>query len=261
MQKNEENRAMTPAQAARLAMRNKEWTGPTKHKVPGYVKCNLVILPRQDSYDFLVFCIRNPKPCPVIEVTDPGDAEPRRSAPGADLRTDLPKYAIYRNGTREADRTEIMDLWQDDSVAFLIGSGMTFDDPLERAGVPKTGTWLLNTAIETAPAGKFHGNMVVTMRLMTPQQVVIACQLTGRFPLNHGAPVHIGDPQAIGADLVHPIVGEALERIPPGLTPVFWACGVTPQQVALASKPQLMITHAPAHSFVTDLKADQVCIP
>jgi len=252
---------MNPAQEARMAMRRGEWTGPTKHKVPGFVKCNLVILPKKDSYDFLVYCIRNPKPCPLIEVTDPGDPEPRRSAPGADLRTDLPRYAIYSKGVREADRTDVVDLWEKDSVAFMIGSGMTFDDPLERAGVPKTNTWVLNTQVETVPAGRFFGNMVVTMRLMTPAQAIIACQLTGRFPANHGAPLHIGDPAAIGADLEKPIVGESIADLPDHLTPVFWACGVTPQQVALSSKPRLMITHAPAHSFVTDLKADQICNP
>ncbi len=250
-----------PALEARLAMRRGEWTGPTKHKVPGYVKCNLVVLPLEDAYDFLVFCQRNPKPCPVIEVTDPGNPEPRQCAPGADLRTDLPRYAVYRSGEREKDRLEITDLWTPRSVAFLIGSGMTFDDPLERAGVPKTRTWILDTSLPTAPAGAFHGTMVVTMRLMSPAQAVTACQLTGRFPMSHGAPLHVGDPEAIGADLAHPIVGEPLQHIPPGVMPVFWACGVTPQRVALASKPGLMITHAPAHSFVTDLLADQTCIP
>ena len=252
---------MNPAQEARMAMRKGKWTGPTKHKVPGYVKCNLVILSKKESYDFLVYCVRNPKPCPLIEVTDPGDPEPRRSAPGADLRTDLPRYAIFRKGVREADRTDVVDLWEKDSVAFMIGSGMTFDDPLERAGVPKTSTWVLNTQVETVPAGKFYGNMVVTMRLMTPAQAIIACQLTGRFPANHGAPIHMGDPTTIGADLEKPIVGEPIADLPEHLTPVFWACGVTPQQVALSSKPRLMITHAPAHSFVTDLKADQICNP
>jgi uncharacterized protein YcsI (UPF0317 family) len=252
---------MTPAQQARLAMRNKQWTGPTKHTVPGYVKCNLVVLPKTDSYDFLVYCVRNPKPCPLIEVTDPGDAQPRQTAPGADLRTDLPQYAVYRSGVRAKDRTDITDLWEKDSVAFLIGSGMTFDDPLERAGVPKTRTWILNTGLDTVPAGKFHGKMVVTMRLMTRIQAVIACQLTARFPFNHGAPIHMGNPDEIGADLAHPIVGDPFPEIASNLIPVFWACGVTPQQVALSSKPRLMITHAPAHSFVTDLLADQVCIP
>ena len=252
---------MNPAQEARLAMRRGEWTGPTKHTVPGYVKCNLVVLSQAEAYDFLVYCVRNPKPCPVMEVTDPGDYEPRLSAPGADLRTDLPKYAVYRHGVREADVIDIRHLWCEDSVAFLIGSGMTFDDPLERAGVPKMTTWVLETKIPTVPAGKFHGPLTVTMRFMTPAQAVIACQLTSRFTLNHGAPVHIGDPDAIGADLENPIVGEPLSEMPEGLTPVFWACGVTPQWVALASKPELMIAHAPGHPFVTDLKADQICIP
>jgi uncharacterized protein YcsI (UPF0317 family) len=252
---------MNPAQKARLAMRRKEWTGPTKHTVPGYVKCNLVILPRDDAYDFVVYCQRNPKPCPLIEITDPGVPEPKMSAPGADLRTDLPKYAVYRNGTHVEDRTDILELWSDGSVAFLIGSGMTFDDPLERAGVPKRQTWVLDTTLDTIPAGKFFGPMVVTMRLMTPAEAIIACQLTSRFPLYHGPPVHIGDPETIGADLKRPIVGPPLQDIPEGVMPVFWACGVTPQRVALASKPELMITHAPAHSFVTDLLADQICIP
>jgi uncharacterized protein YcsI (UPF0317 family) len=252
---------MNPAQEARLAMRRGEWTGPTKHQLPGFVKCNLVVLPHADAYDFLVFCQRNPRPCPVIEVTDPGDPEPRMSAPGADLRTDLPRYAIYRRGVREEDVTDIRHLWRPDSVAFLIGSGMTWDDPLERAGVPKTTTWVLETTIPCVPAGKFSGPVVVTMRLMTPAQAVIACQLTGRFPLNHGAPLHLGDPAAIGADLANPIVGEPLTAIPDGLMPAFWACGVTPQWVALQSRPELLIAHAPAHAFVTDLQADQICIP
>lgn len=252
---------MTPAQEARLAMRKGEWTGPTKHKVPGYVKCNLVVLSKEHAYDFVIYCQRNPKPCPLIEVTDIGNPEPKMSAPKADLRTDLPKYAIYRNGIREDDRTDIMDLWTDDSVAFLIGSGMTFDEALERAGVPMTQTWLYETNIQTIPSGRFFGPMVVTMRLMTPQQAIIACQLTGRFVYTHGAPIHIGDPLEIGIDLKKPIVGPSLVDIPNGLTPVFWACGVTPQYSALACKLDLLIAHAPAHSFVTDLIADQLCIP
>ncbi len=250
-----------PAKEARLAMRRGEWTGPTKHTVPGYVKCNLVVLSREESYDFLVYCQRNPKPCPIIEITDPGDPEPRVSAPGADLRTDLPRYSVYRKGVREQDIDDIRHLWRPDSVAFLIGSGMTFDDPLERAGVPKVQTWVLKTSIQTVPGGRFKGPLVVTMRCMTAAQAIIACQLTSRFPFNHGAPIHMGDPSAIGADLQHPLVGQPLDKIPDGLVPVFWACGVTPQAAALESKPELMITHAPGHSFVTDLMADQICIP
>jgi uncharacterized protein YcsI (UPF0317 family) len=183
------------------------------------------------------------------------------SAPGADLRTDLPKYAIYRNGVREKDRTDVADLWTDRSVGFLIGSGMTFDDPLERAGVPKTQTWLFETDIQTVTAGRFLGPMVVTMRLMTPEQAVTACQLTSRFIYNHGAPVHMGSPDAIGVDLTKPIVGPQITELPQGLMPVFWACGVTPQYAALAGGIELLIAHAPAHSFVTDLISDQICIP
>ncbi|MBI4536819.1 MAG: DUF1445 domain-containing protein [candidate division NC10 bacterium] len=251
----------SPVREARLKMRQGQWTGPTKHTLPGYVKCNLVVLPRSDAYDFLVYCQRNPKPCPLIEVTDPGDPKPRISAPGADLRTDLPRYAIYRSGVRQEDVTDICHLWRDDSVAFLIGSGMTFDDALERAGVPKTTTWALTTTIPTVSAGRFAGPMVVTMRCMTPAQAVIACQLTGRFPFHHGAPIHMGDPAAIGVDLEHPLFGEPVTEFPQGVVPVFWACGVTPQQAAIHSKVELMIAHAPGHAFVTDLLADRVCLP
>jgi uncharacterized protein YcsI (UPF0317 family) len=242
-------------------MRRGEWTGPTKHKVPGYVKTNLVILPKSEAYDFLVYCQRNPKPCPVVEVTDPGDPEPRLSAPGADLRTDLPKYAVYRDGVRRENRTEIRDLWRDDFVSFLIGSGMTWDDPLERAGVAKMTTWMFESSIPTVPAGRFRGPVVVTMRPMTPQQAITAVQLTSRYPHYHGPPLHIGPPEAIGVDFSKPQVGEPIGRLPDGMVPVFWACGVTPQAAAIASQVPLMITHAPAHSFVTDLLCDQVCIP
>lgn len=252
---------MNAAQKARLAMRRGEWTGPTKHRVPGFVKCNLVVVNQAHAFDFLLFCQRNPKPCPVVEVTDPGDPEPKFSAPGADLRTDLPRYAVYRNGVREADRIDILELWNEQSVGFLIGSGMSFDGPLERAGVPRTQTWLFETSLQTVPAGRFFGPMVVTMRLLTPPQAVIACQLTGRFVYSHGAPIHLGDPETIGVRLDSPLVGPPLESIPEGKIAVFWACGVTPQSAAQASKLDLMIAHAPAHSFVTDLQVDQYCIP
>lgn len=253
---------MTEAQKARLQMRKGEWTGKTVYKVPGFVQTNLVVLPKKDAYDFLVYCQRNRKPCPVVAVTDPGDPEPRDVAPDADVRTDLPRYAIYREGERQEDVLEITDLWTDDSVAFLIGSSLTFDEALRRAGVPLSqDVWVLDTELETTPAGKFSGPMAVTMRWMTPEQAVTASQLTGRYPFNHGAPVHIGDPAEIGADLDDPIHGDPVEEIPEGIMPVFWACGVTPQMAALRSKPELMITHVPGHSFITDQKSDQICIP
>ena len=251
-----------PARAARLAMRRGEWTGPTVYKVPEHVQCNLVVLSREWAYEFLVYCQRNPKPCAVIEVTDPGDPEPRLSTPGADLRTDLPKYAVYRNGERESDVTDVKHLWREDSVAFLIGSSLTFDHALERAGVPRSKqVWVLNTTIPTVPAGRFSGPLVVTMRWMTSEQAIIATQLTSRYPYNHGAPVHVGDPTEIGADLADPIYGEPVRKIPAGVTPVFWACGVTPQRAAVDAKPDLMITHSPGHGFITDLKGDRICTP
>jgi uncharacterized protein YcsI (UPF0317 family) len=228
----------------------------------GFVECNLVILRQEHAYDFLVYCQRNQKACPVLEVCDPGDPQPRRLAPGADLRTDLSRYAVYRSGARCPDVTDVRALWEDDMVAFLLGSGITFDEALEHAGVP-TGRhrWVLRSSIPTVPSGRFRGSMVVTMRWLTPEQAIRAVQVTSRFPFNHGAPVHIGDPAAIGADTANPIFGGSVGPIEPGLVPVFWACGVTPQQAALESGIDLMITHAPAHGFVSDLRASALAIP
>jgi uncharacterized protein YcsI (UPF0317 family) len=253
---------MSEAAKARQAMREGRWTGPTVHKVKGYVQANLVVIARAEAYDFLVYCQRNAKACPVIEVTDPGDPEPRRTAPGADLRTDLPRYAVFRNGNKEGEVTDIRELWGEDSVAFLLGSSLSFDDALARAGVQAGDTvWALNTKVPTVPAGRYRGNLIVTMRLMSHEQAVAATQLTTRYIYTHGAPIHIGDPQVIGADLERPIYGPAIAKIPDGFIPVFWACGVTPQQAAIESKVELMIAHAPGHGFVTDLRSDAFCIP
>lgn len=253
---------LSPPQQARADIRAGRHTGSTRGLALGYVQCNLVILRRALAYDFLVYCQRNQRACPVLEVTDPGDPEPRRLAPGADLRTDLPRYAVYRDGRREADVTDLKGLWQDDLVAFLIGSGITFDGALERAGVPTDrDRWVLRTTRPTEPAGPFRGPLVVTMRWLTPAQAITAVQVTRRFPFNHGAPIHVGDPAAIGADLADPYFGPPVTAIPPGVVPVFWACGVTPQEAALAARVDLMITHAPAHGFVTDLPAEALALP
>ena len=253
---------MTDAQEARLAMRRGDWTGPTVGRVPGFIQANLVVLPRAEAYDFLVYCQRNPKACPVIDVTDPGDPEPRKSASGADLRTDLPRYRIFRDGVHEQDVTEITHLWSSDSVAFLLGSSLSFDAALARAGVEIfSDVWVCTTGIETLPAGGFRGPVYVTMRLMSPADSIIATQLTSRFVYTHGAPIHIGQPGDIGADISDPIYGEPLERIPEGLIGVFWACGVTPQRAAQEARPPLMITHSPGHGFITDLNMDQFCLP
>ncbi|MFM8557133.1 MAG: D-glutamate cyclase family protein [Betaproteobacteria bacterium] len=251
-----------PARRARLAIREGRHTGSSRGLAMGYVQCNLVILPRPYAFDFLLYCQRNPRACPVLEVTDPGNPEPQRIAPGADLRTDLARYTVWRNGQREDDRPDIGSLWRDDLVAFLIGSGITFDLALERAGVPTDrDRWVLNTTLPTEPAGPFAGPLVVTMRWLTPEQAIIATQVSARFPFNHGAPIHIGDPAAIGADLARPLFGPPVDRVPAGRIAVFWACGVTPQAAAENARPELMIAHAPAHSFITDLLADRFCQP
>jgi len=249
------------AAEARLTMRRNEWHGFTSHQVPGYVQTNLVILPRADAYDFLVYCQRNPKACPLVEVTEPGDPEPRFSAPGADLRTDLARYAVYRHGRKVAEVTDLKRLWRKDLVAFLIGSSLTFDLALERAGVARSQVWVLDTKLKTVPAGRFHGPLVVTMRLMTAAQAITATQLTARFVAAHGAPVHVGDPALIGARLRRPMDGPPLQGVPRGLMPLFWACGVTPQRAAIASRIELMITHVSGYAFITDLKTDRVCQP
>lgn len=250
------------ARESRLAMRKGEWTGVTQFKAKNQVLANLVVVSKDLAYDFVVYCQRNPKPCPLIEVLEPGDPEPRYSAPGADLRTDLASYRVFRNGAFEADVREVGDLWKEDSVAFLIGSSLSFDNALVRAGVPYSpDVWVLNCSIPTRPSGAFSGNMVITMRWMSAEQAVIATQLTARYYNNHGAPVHIGDPAAIGADLANPIVGAPVDKIPDGVVPVFWACGVTPQVTLLGAKPDLLITHTPAHPFMCDLKVDRICLP
>lgn len=252
---------MTPAQRARMDIRGKRHTGTTRGLALGYVQCNLAAVPRALAFDFLLYCQRNARACPVLEVCDPGSCEPRQLAPGADLRTDLPRYCVFRHG----ERIEVDDArphWREDLVAFLIGSGITFDGALERAGVPTDRhRWVLDSALPTVPAGPFHGNMVVTMRWLTAAQAIVATQVSSRFPHNHGAPIHIGDPRAIGAQLERPLFGGPVPALPKDLVPVFWACGVTPQEAALRAGVELMVTHAPAHGFVTDLEADRFCIP
>src|SRR5262245_57478563 len=193
---------LTPAQRARLDIREGRHTGPTHGLALGYVQCNLVLIRQPLAFDFLRYCQRNQRACPVLEVTDPGDPEPKRTAPGADLRTDLPRYAIFRNGLREQDVTDLQSLWEPEFVGFLLGSGITFDQALQRSGIPThQHRWVLRTTLPTVPAGPFHGPLIATMRWLTPAQAIVATQVTARFPFNHGAPLHLGDPAAIGADL------------------------------------------------------------
>jgi len=246
----------------RQACRDGRYAGTTRGVSLGYLQCNLVMIREVFAYEFLLYCQRNQRACPVLEVLDTGDPVPHQTAPGADLRTDLPRYAVYRDGQRLDDVTDARSLWQPDFVSFLIGSGITFDQSLEEAGVPTDkDRWVLRTTLPTIPAGRFHGPMAVTMRWLTPEHAIRAVQITTRYPFNHGAPIHIGDPATIGADLANPLVGPPVHQIRDGVVPVFWACGVTPQEAAVTASIDIMVTHAPAHGFVTDWEARRLAIP
>jgi uncharacterized protein YcsI (UPF0317 family) len=248
-------------QRIREAIRSGVLDGTSRGLARGFVQCNVVILPRALAYDFLVYCQRNAKACPVLEIGEPGDPVPQRLAPSADIRTDVARYRVWRDGERQGDRTDITELWRDDFVLFLIGSGITFDDELQRAGVPTDRyRWVIRTTLPTEPSGPFRGPLVVTMRWLTPAQAVRAVEVTTRFPMIHGAPIHLGDPAAIGADVAAPMFGGPVPPLPQGLVPVFWACGVTPQAAAEQAHPEIMITHAPAHSFITDVTVDRVAL-
>ncbi len=247
-------------------MRSGEIDTFTPGMAPGHVQANLVILPGDLAFDFLLFCQRNPKPCPLLEVVEAGSAEPKTFAPGADLRYDLPRYRVYRYGELEAEVTDIADYWQDDMVSFLLGCSFTFDNALINAGISLrhvdqgVNVSMFITNVETAGAGAFSGPMVVSMRPIPTEKVVRAVQVTTRFPAVHGSPVHIGDPAAIGiADVNRSDMGDPVE-VRDGEVPVFWACGVTPQAVAMSSKPPLMITHAPGHMFITDARDEDLSV-
>ncbi len=254
----------TPTEVRRL-VRSGEWKGVTAGLAPGHVQANLVILPRDQAFDFLLFCQRNPKPCPLLEVLEPGRVEPTSMAPGADLRTDLPRYRVYRAGEPE-EVDDVQALWREDLVSFLLGCSFSFENALMNAGIPLRhveegkNVSMYVTSVETTPAGAFSGPLVVSMRPIQRSQIVRAVQVTSRFPSVHGAPVHIGDPSAIGVrDIATPDFGEPTE-IRDGEVPVFWACGVTPQAVALKCKPLFMITHSPGHMFVTDRRDEDLAV-
>ena len=245
-------------QEVRQQIRSNKWRGITSGVAPGHVQANLAILPQDLAFDFLLFCQRNPKPCPLLEVIEPGRVEPALTSPGADIRTDAAGYRVYENGRLTAEVDTIEDYWRDDLVSFLLGCSFSFETAMLDAGIPlrhqETGTnvAMYITNIATTPAGIFSGPMVVSMRPVKREQVVRAVQVTSRFPGTHGAPVHIGSPQDIGIrNISQPDFGDPVE-IKVDEEPVFWACGVTPQAVALTCKPPLMITHAPGKMFITD---------
>lgn len=255
----------TPAEA-RALIRDGKFRRTTAGVAPGHAQANLAILPKDLAFDFLLFCQRNPKPCPILEVVEAGKTEPRLVAPGADLRYDLPKYRVYRHGELEAEVDDLGEQWRGDLVSFLLGCSFSFENAMMNSGIELrhvqrgTNVSMYITNIQTTPAGVFSGPMVVSMRPIPHEKVVKAVQVTSRYPSVHGAPVHVGDPAAIGIrDIAKPDFGDVTE-IRDGEVPVFWACGVTPQAVAMKSKPPLMITHAPGHMFITDKRDEDYAV-
>ena len=250
---------MKPQQVKDL-IRSGEIDYQTSGMCNGYAQANLCILPKEYAFDFLLFCMRNPKPCPILEVGDVGSKEIKTMAQYGDICTDFPKYRIWKNGVLEKEVTDISEYWQDDFVYFLIGCSFSFESELLEADVPvrhieeNRNVPMFNTNIALEPAGKFHGNMVVSMRPIPDDLVVKAVNVTSAMPRVHGAPVHIGNPSAIGIEDVNcPDYGDSV-TINEGETPVFWACGVTPQNAVMQTKPPIAITHSPGHMFITDVK-------
>jgi uncharacterized protein YcsI (UPF0317 family) len=258
---------LTDPVEVRHAAREGRLTGYTARCAPGYVQANLAILPASYAEEFLRFCQRNPKPCPLLEVSEPGDPRIPRLGEDLDVRTDLPSYRIWREGELVDEVKDISELWQHDLVAFALGCGLSTDQALLNAGLParhverneSAGMYVTN--LQTTPAGRFKGSMVVTMRPQTPPDAIRAIQITTRFPLCHGAPVHIGRPDLIGiGDLLKPDFGPETVEIRDDEIPVFWACGVTPQVAVRYAKPPLCITHTPGHMLVTDLSNDSLAL-
>lgn len=254
------------AKSVRQKIREGGWDKPTSGLAPGYTQANLVILPKRYAFDFLLFAQRNPKSCPILEVTDVGSPVPKKSAPTADLRTDVPKYKIFKNGEFVEEVKDITQYWSDDLVSFLIGCSFTFERALIENQIPirhieeKTNAAMYITNIETEPAGIFKGPMVVSMRPMMPADAIRAVQVTTNLPQAHGAPVHIGDPAKIGIkELQQPDFGDVVP-IKEGEVPVFWACGVTPQLAIEQAKPNIAITHSPGYMFITDILEEQLSI-
>lgn len=233
---------------------------PTSGVAPGFTQANMIVLPRDWAFDFLLYAQRNPKACPVLDVSDPG-SHTTLLAPDADLRRDIPLYRIWRDGKLSEETADASAAWAEhpDLVSFLIGCSFTFETPMLDAGIEirhitdKSNVPMYLTNQPCRPAGRLHGNMVVSMRPIPASRVADAATISGRFPSVHGAPVHVGAPEQLGIrDISKPEFGDPV-RIEPGEVPVFWACGVTPQAAVMASGVPFAITHAPGHMFITDI--------
>lgn len=248
----------------RQTIRAGKHSGPTSGLCLGFVQANVVILPERDADDFARFCRWNSRACPLLLQTAPGQFEPLDAAPGADIRTDVPRYRVFRRGIAdEVEPTDIRDLWRDDFVTFLLGCSFTFDAVLAESGLPVRhvdegrNVPMYRTTIPCRPSGKFSGPLVVSMRPFAPEQLEMVYEVTGNYPQMHGAPLHSGDPRVLGiADLNRPDFGDAV-TVRPDETPVFWACGVTPQLAMLSAEPEIAISHSPGCMFVTDWREEE----
>jgi uncharacterized protein YcsI (UPF0317 family) len=250
------------AATARCAIRAAEYTGHTAGLGPGCLQANVVVMPEDHALDFMRFCQRNPKPCPLTGVSDTGNPMMRTMGRDIDIRRDVPAYNIYRYGVLDGSSTDICELWQDDMVAFALGCSFTFEHAVQAAGIPlwhirnNTTVPMFRTSIETVPAGRFGGPMVVSMRAIPEDRVAEVIEISHRYPLAHGAPVHVGAPGDIGvADVTRPDWGDPAP-VGPGEVPVFWACGVTPQVAVEQAQLPLCMTHKPGHMLITDVAED-----
>ncbi|MDI4583914.1 putative hydro-lyase [Oenococcus sp. UCMA 14587] len=255
----EDLKKLTPVELRHL-IRKGDFSGQTSGLAAGYTQANLVVLPSSLAYEFLLFTQRNSRSCPVLEVSDQGSRKLNWLASDIDLANDFPKYRIYRKGKLVKETTSVADIWRDDLIGFLIGCSFSFESELLAAGIEvrniteKVNVPMFNTNISLRPAGRFTGKMVVSMRPIPKNQVIKAVQITAAMPKVHGAPIQIGNPEEIGiTDLFHPDYGDPV-TINPGEVPVFWPCGVTPQNVIMRVKPDFVITHSPGHMLVTDIK-------
>lgn len=258
------NSALSPRKA-RKKFRHENVT-TTAGYAAGFAQANLIAIPSKYAFDFLLFAQRNPKPCPILGVLEAGQTD-SELLPGGDIRTDIPEYRVYRDGELVEETTDVTQYWGDDMVGFLIGCSFTFESALIDNGIPVAhieqgrNVPMYITSIPTTPAGCFSGPLVVSMRPLPANQIADAVRITSRYPSVHGAPIHIGDPAEIGIkDLSRLDFGEAVD-IPAGTIPVFWACGVTPQAVVMASKPELAICHAPGKMLVTDKRDIDYQVP
>ena len=256
---------VSSVQEIRAAIARGEWRKPTSGLAPGFTQGNLVILPKKYAFDFLLYCNRNEKPCPVIDVSEAGVIAPPVAGPDADIRTQIPRYRIYRHGVLEREVDDIVDYFNDDMVTFLLGCSFSFEHDLVDNGVPvrhielDRNVPMYITNRECRPAGVFSGPMVVSMRPMREEFVAKATEITAKYRRAHGAPVHVGDPAALGIkDINKADFGDDPE-IRPGEVPVFWACGVTPQMALQRAKPDFVITHAPGYMFITDILNKDLC--